>query len=190
MKKIGILGGTFNPIHFGHLGIAHAAFEKLKLDKVIFIPSNMPPHKSSKNLIPGEERYKLIQKAIKDLPCFEVSDLEIKREGTSYSIDTVLSLEKSYKRKAKFFFIIGSDSYPTLNTWKRINEILQIVTFIVVNRHGIKKIKPKIKAQFIDMPELDISSTFVRKRITSGKTVEHLIPEAVIKYINKNKLYK
>jgi len=190
MKRIGILGGTFNPIHIGHLTIAEMVHEQLKLDKVIFVPSNLPPHKSSHNVASSQERYNMVNLAIKGNPRFEVSDFEITREGKSYSIETVNHFRCRYPKKTKIFFIIGNDLLPTLRTWRRIDEILKVVSFVTVNRPGFKEKKSKIKVKTISVPGLQTSSSYVRSRITMGKTVKYLIPDNVLTYITKNKLYK
>ena len=189
MKRIGILGGTFNPIHIGHLTIAQMVHEQLKLDKVIFVPSNLPPHKTSKNVASPSDRHHMIRLAIKGNSRFEISDFEIKRKGKSYSIGTVNHFRERYQRGTKFFFIIGDDLLPTLHTWKCVDEILAIVSFVAVNRPGFKGKKPKIKVKSISVPGLQTSSSYVRQRITSGKTVKYLVPDNVFQYIEQRKLY-
>ncbi|MCK5012256.1 MAG: nicotinate-nucleotide adenylyltransferase [Candidatus Omnitrophica bacterium] len=190
MKRIGILGGTFNPIHIGHLTIAEMVHEQLNLDKVIFVPSNLPPHKSSKNVVSAGDRCHMIRLAVRGNPRFEVSDYEIKKGGKSYSIETVNHFRDSYPPGTKLFFIIGSDVLPTLRTWKRINDIFKIVSFVSVNRPGFKEKKSKVKLRSITVPGLQTSSSYVRKRITSGKTVKYLVPDNVLSYIEKKRLYK
>ncbi|MBU0469392.1 MAG: nicotinate-nucleotide adenylyltransferase [Candidatus Omnitrophica bacterium] len=189
MKRIGILGGTFNPVHIGHLAIAQRARENLDLEKVFFVPSNLPPHKSSKNVLPPAQRYRMVQMAIEGNPYFDISDFEIKREGRSYSIDTVEHFYKLYLEKAKLYFIIGEDSFSTLDTWKHIEDIVKLADFVVVNRPGFNVEDSKIKVKTIDMPGLDISSSGVRKCLRLGKTVKYLLPEKVLKYIKRKKLY-
>ncbi len=190
MKRIGILGGTFNPIHVGHLTIAQMVHEQLKLDKVIFVPSNLPPHKSNNNVASNKDRYHMVRLAVRGNPRFEVSDYEIKKGGKSYSVETVNYFRDRYPRGTKLFFIIGNDLLPTLRTWKRIDEILKIVSFVSVNRPGFKEEKSKIKVKSITVPGLQTSSSYVRKRITAGKTVKYLVPENVLNYIEKTRLYK
>ena len=189
MKRIGILGGTFNPIHIGHLTIAEMVHEQLKLDKIIFVPSNLPPHKNSKNVASAKDRYHMVCLGVRGNPRFEVSDYEIKKRGKSYSIETVSCFRDRYPAGTKLFFIIGSDLLPTLRTWKRINEILKIVSFVSVNRPGFKGKKSKVKLRSITVPGLQTSSSYVRKRITSGKTVKYLVPDNVLRYIEQKKLY-
>ncbi len=189
MKRIGILGGTFNPIHIGHLTIAQMVHEQLKLDKVIFVPSNLPPHKSSKHVASSKDRYHMIRLAIRGNVHFGISDFEIKRAGKSYSIETVSYFQDCYPKGTKFFFIIGSDLLPTLRTWRNVHEILKIVTFVSVNRPGFKGGKSRIRVRSITVPGLQTSSSYVRQRITAGKTVKYLVPDNVSKYIAQKKLY-
>jgi nicotinate-nucleotide adenylyltransferase len=190
MKRIGILGGTFNPIHIGHLTIAEMVYEKLKLDKVIFIPSYFPPHKSNKNVASAAGRYHMVGLAVRKNPHFGISDYEVKKGGKSYSIETVTYLKECYPSGTKFFFIIGRDLLPTLHTWKRIDDVLKMVSFVTLNRPGYKQEKSRIRVRAISIPELQISSSYVRKRITMGRTVRYLVPDNVLDYIKRKRLYK
>ncbi len=187
--RIGIFGGTFNPVHIGHLIAAQSAWEKLKLDRVIFVPSYLPPHKSSKNVVAAKDRFNMVSAAIKGNLGFKVLDFEIKSKTRSYSIETVNYLIKQYPKKTKFFFIGGEDSLATLSSWKCIEELLTKVIFAMVYRPGYKKFSSKIKVQSIPMPGLDISSSEIRKRINQGKSVRYFLPEGVLRYIEKKKLY-
>ncbi|MDP8213411.1 MAG: nicotinate-nucleotide adenylyltransferase [Candidatus Zapsychrus exili] len=190
MKRIGILGGTFNPIHIGHLAIAQWTHEKLKLDKVIFVPTSLPPHKSSRGVIDAKTRYKMVELAIEDNPHFEVSDFEIKKGGKSYSIDTIRYFSEKFTKNTKLYFIIGEDCLSTLHKWKDVKELNSLASFAVVNRPGVKPCKPKIAVRSIFMPGIDISSSYVRKCSTAHKTFKYFLPEKVEKYIKRNKLYK
>ncbi len=189
MRRIGILGGTFNPIHIGHLVSAQFVSERLKLDKVIFIPSYLPPNKSRKAVIDAVHRYNMVKLAIKGNDLFDVSDFEIKKKGVSYSIDTLEFFHKNFSSKIRLFFIIGTDNIAGLHTWHRIDDILRLATFVAVSRPGTGSLRGKIDVRRVDIPVLDISSSFIRKRIASGKTVRYLIPDAVIRYIQRHKLY-
>jgi len=190
MKRIGILGGTFNPIHIGHLTIAQMVREQMKLDKVLFIPSNLPPHKSGKYVVSAKDRYHMVRLAIRGNPHFEISDFEINKKGKSYSIETVSYIRDLFGRGTKIFFIIGSDLLSTLHTWRRINEIERIVSFVAVHRPGFKGNRSKVKVKLITIPGLQTSSSYVRQRITLGKTVKYLVPDDIIKFITDKKLYK
>ena len=189
MKKIGLFGGTFNPIHIGHLAIAEAATEILKLDKIIFIPSYIPPHKGSRNVISEKYRFEMVKLATKNNVLFETSDFEIKKPGRSYSFDTIKHFKKAYSPKAKFYFLIGADMLKSLHLWKRINEIKKMVTFVAINRLGYNDTRSKIKVRSIKTLDLGISSTYIRQRVKAGKTVRYLIPGKVLDYIKQHKLY-
>ena len=189
MKKIGILGGTFNPIHLGHLAMARAALNTFKLDRVYFVPCAMPPHKSENNLAPAKDRLQMVKRAIKGNPKFRISNFEIRKGGRSYSIDTVKHFRSKLKSKDQLFFIIGQDSLNTLGTWKQIDELTQLVQFVVINRRGSKKIKSKYKVLFVEMPALNISSSGIRNKLNKGRTVKNFVPERVRQYIEKKNLY-
>ena len=190
MKRIGILGGTFNPVHIGHLTIAQMVCQQVGLDRVVFIPSYLPPHKSGKNVISARDRYHMLRLAVKGNPKFRTNDFEIKKGGRSYSVETVKYLRKEYPRGTKFFFIIGSDLLPRLYTWKDIHELKKMVTFLSVSRPGFRRKKSKIRVRSITVPGLHTSSTFARQRLLAGKTVKYLVPENVLRYIQKKKLYR
>lgn len=188
MRRIGILGGAFNPVHIGHLVVADVVAEQLKLDKVIFVPCNLPPHKSGKGIISSRHRYNMVCLATAGNKKFEVSDFEINRDGKSYSIDTVIYFSRRFPRGTKIYFIIGEDNLATLYTWKRIDDLLKIVSFVSVNRSGGCG-HQAIKVRPVATPNLEISSSDVRRRIVAGKTVKYLLTENVIEYIKKQKLY-
>lgn len=189
MKRIGILGGTFNPIHIGHLMIAQAVLEKSRLDKVIFVPSCLPPHKSGRNLIDARHRLRMARLAVRGNRHFEVSSFEILKGGKSYSVDTLRYFRRRYPG-AKLFFIIGSDHIAKLHTWKNIQEVIRIVSFIAVYRPGFRTIRSQIRIKSMIIPGVHTSSSDIRRRLVAGKTVKHLIPENVLRYIRKHKLYR
>lgn len=190
MKKVGILGGSFSPVHLGHLCMAQTACEKLNLDEVLFIPTCKTPNKKQANTATCAQRLRMTQLAMNGTRNFHVSDIEIKRKGISYSIDTVRTLKEKYPKGTKFYFIIGEDNYQTLHTWKNINTLSKEVRFVVVNR-GLKKNKAKkFKACFIEMPRLDISSTLIRKSVAQEKSTQYYVPKKVEQYIKRNRLYK
>lgn len=189
VRRIGILGGTFNPIHAGHLVLAEQTRQRLRLEKVIFVPTYFPPHKEVKALAPAQERCHMVTKALKTNPFFEVSSLELARGGVSYSIETVKKFRSIYPR-ASLYFIIGSDSLEELSTWKNIEKLNKICKFVVVRRPGYAPRRLFPNMQVIDIDTKDISSTDIRRRIRTGKSIRSLVPEEVRKYILKKKLYR
>ena len=188
-RRIGILGGTFNPIHIGHLAIAQVVQEKCDLDKVIFVPSFLPPHKKIPDLASAQDRFAMVQLSIKDNPRFAVSDFEIKREGKSYSIDTVRYFQETLPAGTKLFFIIGEDSAAELETWREITALLKAATFIVVNRPGHSQQSTKMKHLTVTMPGIDVSSSYIRRQVKLGESINYLVPRGVFRYIEKHHLY-
>ena len=187
--KIGILGGTFNPAHSGHLILAEEAREKLGLDKVIFVPANLPPHKDNGDIAQASFRLKMLKLAVKGNKHFCVSDIEIKRQGRSYTIDTIKEFKRKYPAD-ELYFIIGSDLLKYLDEWKDLNEINKLVKFVAATRPGysLEKIPPYIHT--LGIRAVDISGFEVRRCIKEGKSFRYLVPDAVFNFINKKGLYK
>jgi nicotinate-nucleotide adenylyltransferase len=193
LKRIGILGGTFNPIHIGHLILAEQSRQLLHLNKVIFVPTYISPHKSSKFLAPAHTRYQMVSLAVKNNPYFEVSDLELVRGGISYSIETVRRLKTTFPQ-TRLFFITGSDFLDGFSTWKDIEELSKICKFVIAQRPGYeyRQLRKKMlkNIQKIYVSALDISSTQIRRRIKSGQSIRYLVSEEVRGYILQKKLYR
>lgn len=187
--KIGILGGTFNPIHVGHLILAEEVREQLLLDKIVFVPAYLPPHKDNRDIAPASERLAMVKSAIKGNPYFSVSDAEIKRDGRSYTIDTVREFKQSYPRD-ELYFIIGSDLLNYLQDWKDLNDIIKMVKFIAATRPGypLEKIPGHIST--VPIRAVDISGFEIRKAIKEGNSFRYLVPESVYRYLVKRKLYR
>lgn len=189
-QRIGIFGGTFNPLHMGHLAIAEEIRERMHLEKIIFVPSYMPPHKSKIKLAAAKSRFKMIKEAIKGNPFFAVSNSEIKRRGKSYSVDTLRYFRKLYGHRVKLYFIIGSDSLSELKRWREIQNIFKLACFVVVNRPGYPMRNLPSKSVAVVLPEFGISSSQIRQRLAQGKSIRYLVPEAVAKIIRRQRLYK
>jgi len=185
--KIGILGGTFNPPHIGHLILAQTLTEKLKLNKFFLIPTNMPPHKNT-YLIDAKHRLNMVKLAIENNPTFELLDWEVKRGGISYTIDTVKELKKKFPQD-EFFLIMGSDLANDFYTWKHYREIKRLVKIVIAKRE-IFPIKKKNSFFALDIIQINITSSLVREYIRKGVSVRYLIPEKVFGYIKKNRLYR
>lgn len=187
--KIGILGGTFNPIHIGHLILAEEAREKLGLDKVIFVPTFLPPHKDNSNIAPASDRLTMIKLAIEGNKYFIVSDLEIKRNGRSYTIDTIKEFKDKFGSD-DLYFIIGSDLLKYLEEWKDLNEIIKIVKFIAATRPGYPLEKMPSYINTLPIRAVDISAFGIRECVKENKSFRYLLPERVYNYIKKRGLYK
>lgn len=188
--RIGILGGTFNPIHMGHLILAEEAYRILKLNKVIFIPCYLPPHKTSKNLISAEHRFNMVKEAIRGNYHFTVSDIEIEEEGISYTYKTLQKFKRLFPPHTEFFLIVGSDALEELPNWKNFNLITNLAKIVVATRANFLIDNKPDWAKIIKIPQLDISSSDIRKRIRMGFSIKYLVPERVVRYIEENKLYK
>ncbi|WP_282925378.1 nicotinate-nucleotide adenylyltransferase [Peptoniphilus genitalis] len=199
MKKYGIFGGSFNPIHYGHLMICEYIKEEMGLDKVIFIPTGNPPHKELE--LSAEDRYEMVRLAISPNPDFEISDIETTRVKKSYTVDTIRELKKIYKEE-KLYFLIGLDSLFQLKTWMKIGDLSQEIEFVVALRPGYldrEEINKEIdflrenfgtKINLIKTPLYEISSTDLRDRIREGKSLRYLIPKKVLDYIEESGFYK
>ncbi|MDK7755953.1 MAG: nicotinate-nucleotide adenylyltransferase [Peptoniphilus harei] len=199
MKKYGIFGGSFNPIHYGHLMICEYIKEEMGLDKVIFIPTGNPPHKELE--LSAEDRYEMVRLAISPNPDFEISDIETTRVKKSYTVDTIRELKKIYKEE-KLYFLIGLDSLFQLKTWMKIGDLSQEIEFVVALRPGYldrEEINKEIdflrenfgtKVNLIKTPLYEISSTDLRDRIRVGKSLRYLIPKKVLDYIEESGFYK
>jgi nicotinate-nucleotide adenylyltransferase len=187
--KIGIIGGTFNPIHLGHLILAEEMRQKISLNKVIFMPANLPPHKKNGEIIPAHHRLRMVKLAIRANPYFSVSDIEINRGGRSYTIDTIRELNKIYSGD-ELYFIIGSDLIKYLNEWKDLKQIIALVKFIVATRPGYSLENLPAYMRTIDIRAVDISAFEIRQCIKQNRSFRYLVPEVVRRYIIKKGLYK
>lgn len=193
MKRFGILGGTFDPPHIAHSIIAEEVREQLKLDKIIFIPSGIPPLKNS---ISAEHRLAMAEIAFGNNKNFEISGIEIKNsDEKSYTVNTLTELNEIHKNEpVKFYFIIGLDNLINLHKWKEPDRLFELANIIVINRpeFDLKNVKKEFleKVRFISVPDMEISSSMLRERISEGKTVKYMVTEEVEKYIYDNNLYK
>lgn len=197
--KIGIMGGTFDPIHIGHLATAEAVRVEYGLQKVLFIPSANPPHKDSELVSNVMHRYMMAAMATCSNPYFVVSPLEMERTGPSYTIDTIRVLKALYGT-AELYFIAGSDVIQDLPKWERTADLLQMCYFVAATRPGCLHDIENIKAYFgelgqaklhrLNTPELEISSTEIRRRVRMGESIKYIVPENVENYIYKEGLYR
>lgn len=211
--RLGLLGGTFDPVHHGHVSAARAARASLALDRVLFIPSNLPPHRHRTPFASAFDRFAMIALALDGDPTFEASDLELSRPGASFSIDTLHALHREGWQPVQLFFITGIDAFADIRTWKGFPELLDGAHFVVVTRPGydprvLTTKLPDLAGRLVDSNRLshdprtgttritlieaetaDVSSTGLRRRIASQESLEGLVPDAVERYIHKRRLY-
>ncbi|MFH1007341.1 MAG: nicotinate-nucleotide adenylyltransferase [Candidatus Latescibacterota bacterium] len=191
--KIGIFGGTFDPIHLGHLITAQEVLTTCSLEKVIFVPSADPPHKESRRLTHAEDRLKMVSLAIARDSRFEVSAIELERPGKSYTVDTLRQMGTSFGAKVGLCFIIGADNVPEIRTWKQPEVIFDLAEVIVATRPGFEPHsmdEPFVERMtFVSTPEIALSSTEIRRRVKRGWPIGYWVSEAVVQYIADNRLY-
>lgn len=187
MGRIGIVGGTFDPIHNGHLIIGNEVRDALQLDEIWFMPNKIPPHKER---VPTAEEHRLamVQLAIKDEPFFHLATDELERDGRSYTYDTMLMLKEKYPEHT-FYFIIGGDMVEYLPKWYKVEELVQLISFVGVTRPGYK-LETSYPIKKVEIPEFAVSSSLIRDRRKNGGTIMYLVPEAVQHYIEEWGLYE
>ncbi|MBZ2175358.1 nicotinate-nucleotide adenylyltransferase [Schnuerera sp. xch1] len=198
--KIGIMGGTFDPIHNGHLILAEYSRISFNLNKILFIPTGNPPHKNSEDISPNRYRYDMTLLAISTNMNYYLSTIEIERKGVTYTIDTIKYLKSKFE-DAEFYFILGADSLYKIHKWKNYEELLSLCNFIVARRpnHNNKKLEKRkddlntkynSSIHILEAPLIDISSTQIRERIRNGLSIKYLVPRSVEAYIEKNRIYR
>jgi nicotinate-nucleotide adenylyltransferase len=197
--RLGIMGGTFDPVHFGHLVTAEEALVQFNLDKVVFMPTGRPVRKTHRHVSSAEDRYLMTVIATAANPDFEVSRVEIDRPGDTYTVDTMLQLREQYGPGTTLFFISGADAVREILTWKDADRFAELCTFIAATRPGFDAdigslapvssgaIRPRVES--MEVPALAISSSDIRARVCARRPVRYLLPEAVAAYIEKNGLY-
>ena len=199
LRRVGILGGTFDPIHYGHLFIAEEARVRIPLERVLFVPAAQPPHKARTTITaPEHHRLRMVDRAIASNPYFEVSMVDIDRPGPHYSVDMLPLLQEEYGPQTMFYFIMGLDSLSEIPTWYKPARLLELCHLAVASREGydadlraLEKALPGISARtlLLDTPELEISSTDIERRIKESLPIKYLLPEAVEEYIHAHRLY-
>ena len=185
MKKIGIFGGSFDPIHHGHLILAREALETHALDQILFIPAAQSPHKPGRTPAPAAARWAMLEAAIAGEPGFAATRVELDRPAPSYSIETVEQLHAQHPG-TQFFFLVGEDNLEKLPTWHRFDDLARLVQFVVLDRTGTAAASSYPTLQRM----IDISATTIRKRVASGHSVRYLVPEAVEQIIRRDQLYQ
>lgn len=191
--KVGIIGGTFDPVHLGHLICADFVRNNKKLDKIIFLPAAVPPHKTDKKISQNKYRLAMLRLALKDNPYFEISEYEIRKGGISYTIDTIQHLKQNSSDDVEYFLIIGADNLLDLENWKKPDTLLREVQVLVLRRPGIDLTAAEQgfiqRVTFIDSPVIEISSSDIRRRIKEHTLIKYLVPKNVEKYIYKKGMY-
>lgn len=204
VKRIGVMGGIFDPIHNGHLVTAEEAWKQFGLDQVLFVPSGRPPHKEERHNLDAEDRYLMTVIATATHPYFKVSRMEIDRSGPSYTIDTVRELHSVYGKNTQILFITGADAILEILTWKEPEKVLRECIFIAATRPGydLKKLEEALpeaekerhasdpRVLVMEIPALAISSTDIRRRVKEGRPIRYLVPEGVSEFIEKNGFYR
>lgn len=191
--RVGILGGTFDPVHRGHIHLAREAQKRLALDAVLFVPAYLPPHKESKKkqITPARLRVGMLKQALAGMRSFEVSDLEVKKKRKVYTIETLRALRKRYPRD-EFFLLTGADNFSILHQWKDLDAIFRLCHFVIAKRPGFQKggSPQQKKILWLPIKPLKISSTSIRERVRERKTVSRLLPRGVAEFIKKHRLYQ
>jgi nicotinate-nucleotide adenylyltransferase len=184
LKRIGVYGGTFDPIHYGHLILARDALDQLPLDQVVFVPAAQSPHKLEQSPTPAPFRVNMLRRAIEGEPRFRVDEIEVNRPPPSFTIDTITELRRR-DDQLEIFYLIGSDNLPTLGTWHRIEELRALVHFVVLARG----VAPG-SAYLTIRRQIEISATEIRNRVATGRSIQYLVPPAVEEIIRQGQLYQ
>lgn len=197
--NVGVFGGTFDPIHMGHLIIAEETRIKLGLGKVLFVPAGQPWLKLNHSITPATQRVEMVRRAIASNPYFELCTLEVERPGPSYTVDTLIMLQKQLGGEASFFFILGQDTLADLPLWKEPGKLVQICQLVVAPRSGsslpdlesLELSVPGVVHSLIqlELPIIEISSSGIRQRVAGGLSIRYLVPDEVEKYISQQRLY-
>ena len=193
IRRVGIMGGTFDPIHHGHLVAASEVADRFGLDEVVFVPTGQPWQKAEEAVTPAEDRYLMTVIATASNPRFQVSRVDIDRGGPTYTVDTLRDLHAEYGAKAQLFFITGADALERILSWKDLDEALELAHFIGVTRPGFEltdKHLPADSVSLVQVPAMAISSTDCRARVARGEPVWYLVPDGVVQYIAKRRLYQ
>lgn len=214
VQRLGVLGGTFDPLHLGHFRAAESTREAMALDRILFVPARIPPHKARPGITAAEDRFRMIQAAVENEPAFDVSRVEVDRDGPSFTVDTLAEIQRT-SSAAEIFFITGIDSFREIQTWKRWEEMLETYSFIVHGRPGYglagarEAVPENMRSMLVTLRDraerpssygpaiyliqaatLNISSTEIRAMVRAGRSIRYLVPSEVEAYISKHHLYR
>jgi nicotinate-nucleotide adenylyltransferase len=203
VNRIGLYGGSFDPIHIGHVIVARSVAESLGLDRVIFLPSASPPHKDSSDLLSQEHRARMAELAIANEPLFALDDYDLTRKGPTYTVETVAYFKGLFGAGAELAWIIGADSLPELKSWHRVSELVDACRIVTAARPGweapdLSILRPELSDEQIERlgrdilatPRIDVSATDIRRRVRTGRSIRYLVPDAVGDYIQRHELYR
>ena len=199
MQRIGVIGGTFDPIHYGHLAAAEEARVRVNLEKVLFAVAGLPPHKLDEEVTPVEHRLAMVQLGIFSNPDFELSRVDVDRSGPSYTVDTISILQEQWGQGTEMFFILGLDSLVEVPTWHEPERLIQLCHLVAVARPGfevdMRQLEDSVpgissRVEIIGMPEVDISSSDLQRRVREGLPIRYQVPEEVERYIREHRLYQ
>jgi nicotinate-nucleotide adenylyltransferase len=197
--RVGVIGGTFDPVHVGHLIIAEEVRARLGLDRMVFVPAGTPPHKLSQEITDPEHRLEMVRLAIAGNPGLSVSRIDIDRPGRCYTVDTIRLLQDAWGAKAEIYFLIGADSLAELPTWYRPERLFRLCRVVAVGRPGYRADLDELNRWFpgaisvirmFSVPEVDVSSTEIRQRVREGRSIDGLVPPSVERYIYEHHLYR
>ena len=188
--RIGVFGGTFDPPHVGHLIVASEVFDALSLDRLLLVPSASPPHKYGKVAASAEQRVAMLEAAVGEDERFEVDDLELKREGPSYSVDTLREMRDRFPG-AELFFVVGVDQLREFDTWRAPEEVARLARLVGITRHGEHPTEvPGVQVKAVEVTRIDLSATDIRRRVREGKSIRYLVTEPVRELIERVGLYR
>jgi len=199
LQRIGVIGGTFDPIHYGHLAAAEEARVRVNLEKVLFAVAGLPPHKLDEEVTPVEHRLAMVQLGIFSNPDFELSRVDVDRSGPSYTVDTISILQEQWGQGTEMFFILGLDSLVEVPTWHEPERLIQLCHLVAVARPGfevdMRQLEDSVpgissRVEIIGMPEVDISSSDLQRRVREGLPIRYQVPEEVERYIREHRLYQ
>ena len=199
MQRIGVIGGTFDPIHYGHLAAAEEARVRVNLEKVLFVVALLPPHKLDEDVTPVEHRLAMVRLGIASNPHFEISLVDVDRPGPSFTVDTISMLQEQWGPDTELFFVMGLDSLVEVPTWHQPERLIRLCHLVAVSRPRFEVDMRQLEAsvsgissrvEIIDMPEVDISSSDLQRRVKEGLPIKYQVPEEVERYIIEHRLYE
>jgi nicotinate-nucleotide adenylyltransferase len=196
-KKVGVFGGTFDPIHNGHTAVARSVFEALDLDQVLFVVTSDQWLRENPPVAPASDRFNMVTRAVDNVLEFTASDVDIVRKGSTYTVDTLRDIREQFDDSTELYLIVGADSASSMNRWKSAEQIGDLAKIVAVGRPGqafaiesLEDSHPANGAEYVEGPMIDVSATRVREYLSTGRNIEELVSESVVEYIEKQGLYR